>query len=461
MSERNNKPYQIFVKLSSDYYHAFVTIEADDFNFRIAKEEIIKALNDRKVIFGIKQNVIDFIVENPDKVNSLEVATGIEHEHGSNASIVYDVDLANDLKPTQKEDGKVDFKDTNFVQSVKKGVVLAHMIPSTEGKPGTTVTGMSIRAKDGKPANFKYGSNVTLAEDGLSITADCDGTIKKNGDKISVIEVLEVFSDVGVKTGNIQFSGRIVIKGNVTNGYEVVSGDTIEITGVVESATLKADGDIIINGGVQGNDDCLIEAKGEVKANYFNNCKVIAGGNITADSLMHCDATSDESIIVQGKKGLLLGGEYAARHAIVAQTIGTDIGTITKLQLGLTNEIMVNFQTLAADIKDYKGNVSKLKKALDILKKQKKAKPDDLKISTMYETTCASYEDYNTKLSSALIDFKDINELIERLKDVYVKANTVYPGVRVRIGNSHYSVKSATYQAKIVKDHGEIVMESF
>lgn len=461
MSEATKKPYKLYVKISSDYYHAFITVDADHYDFRLTKEEIIETLKVKKVTFGLNPNAIDFIIKNPEKAENVEVATGIMHEHGVDSKIIYEVETSTDLKPKEHDDGTVDFKDTNYVTTVRKGDVLARKTPATPGKNGTTVTGMNIKAKDGKLANFKFGKNITQSEDQMTITASCDGTIRMDGIKISIIEVLEIFSDVGIKTGNVSFSGRIVIRGNVTSGFKVETQDSIEIYGVVESAEILAGKDIIISGGVQGNDDCLIRAGGDIKSNYFNNCKVISGGSIVTDSMMHCDVVADDSITAKGRKGLILGGSYISRHHIVAKTIGTDIGTITKLQLGITNEIMTEFQDLAAKIKDYKGNISKLKKAVDILTKQKKVKPDDEKIQEMYKSSKASLDNYNMNLKTAMVDFKHINELIEQLKDVYVKSETIHPGVRVKIGNSHYNVKTEVVRAKIIKDHGDILLTSY
>lgn len=462
MSELNTtKPYKIYVNISSDYYHAYVTIDADHYDFKLTKEEIIEALSTKKVTFGLNPNAIQYVIDNPEKADNVEVATGIAHEHGINSKIIYEVDVTTDLKPKENEDGSVDFKSTNFVHSVKENTVLARKTQATPGKNGTTVTGMNIKAKDGKLVNFKYGKNVVLSEDEMFISSACDGTIRMDGVKISIIEVLEIFSDVGVKTGNVAFTGRIIIRGNVISGFKVETEDSIEIYGVVESAEILAGGDVIISGGVQGNDDCLIRAGGDVKGNYFNNCKVVAGGMIETDSMMHCDVVCDNTITAKGRKGLILGGTYVSRHHIIAKTIGTEIGTITKLQLGITNDIMSDFQELAGKIKDYKENVSKLRKAVDILSKQKKMKPNDEKILKMFESSNESLKNYNSNLKTAMIDFKNINELIEQLRDVYVKAETIYPGVRVKIGNSHYNVKSAVAKAKIIKDHGEVVLTSY
>lgn len=462
MSElKENKPYKIYIKLSSDYYHAYLTVDAENYDFTLKKDEIVAALKEKKVTFGLDPNAIQYVMDHPEKADSVEVATGIMHKHGVDSKVIYEVETDEDLKPKVKEDGTVDFKNTNFVHSVKKGQVLARKTEATPGENGTTVTGMTIKARDGKLANFKFGKNVALSEDEMSIVSACDGTIKMSGIKISIVEVLEIFSDVGVKTGNISFSGRIIIRGNVISGFTVETPDSIEIYGVVESAQILAGGDVIVSGGIQGNDDCLIKAGGFVKCNFMNNCKVIAGGSVTADSMMHCDVISDDTISAIGRKGLILGGSYISRHHIIGSSIGAEIGTITKLQLGITNDIMSDFQQLAADIKDYKSNVSKLKKAVDILTKQKKVKPDDEKVSAMFESSNESLRDYNDKLKKAMVEFKHVNELIEQLRDVYVKANTVYPGVRVKMGNSHYNVKSELIKAKIIKDHGEIVLTAF
>lgn len=455
------KPYSIIVKLSNDYYNAYVTIDAEDYNFLITKEEIIEALQSKKVVFGLNSVAIESIIKNPEEANLVEVASGIVHEHGEDSKIIYKVAITQDLKPKENEDGTMDFKNMDFAQSVSKGQVLAIKTPITLGENGTTVTGMNIKAKDGKICNFKFGKNVSLSDDEMSLISNVDGTLRVEGYKLSVIEVLEIFSDVGVKTGNILFSGKIIVRGNVTNGFKVESHDSIEIYGVVESAIIIAANDITINGGVQGNDDCLIQAGGSIKSNYFNNCKVISVGGVTADSIMHCNVICDETITVKGKKGLIMGGDYTARHHIIAKTIGTEIGTITKLQMGITNDIMSNFQDLATKVKEYKSNISKLEKACEILKKQKQMKPDDIKISELYESTKSSLTDYTTNLKLAMTDFKKVNDLIEQLKDVYAKAELFHPGVRIKIGNTHYNIKNDLVMAKITKDHGEIVVTSY
>ena len=456
--EKND--YHIIVKMSSNYYSAFITIDASDYNMKLTKEELVSALNNKKIVYGIDSSALQSIIDNPESAEKVLVASGINHEHGSD-SVITNNFSSESIKPKLKADGTVDFKNTNFVHPIRKGEVIATKSEITSGVSGITVTGMTIKARDGKQINFKFGKNVELSEDEMSIIASIDGSLKFEDSKISIVEVLVINSDVGIKTGNISFSGKIIINGTVTSGFKVETKDSIEINGVVESAEILADDDILINGGVQGNDDCLIKAGGDIKGTYFNNCKIVAGGNINADSIMHSDVICDETITVRGKKGLITGGTYVARHHIVANVIGSEIGTITKLQLGITNEIMDEFQELAGKVKEYKMSISKLKKAFEILKKQKKVRPNDKKIGELYDSTQMSIMDYSEKLKNVMTDFVKINDLIEKLRDVYAKAEMIHPGVRVKIGNSHYNIKTDLLMVKITKNHGEIVLVSF
>ncbi len=461
IDENINKKYNIIVKLSSDYYHAYVTVDADEYDFVLTKETILDALKSKNVTFGINPNAIEEIVKHPENAERVEVATGIYHKHGKDSVIKYEIEMNADLKPKKNEDGTVDYKNINYTQAITKGQVLATKSPITLGESGTTVTGMSIKARDGKLANFSFGKNVMQSEDEMSLISECDGTLETQGNKISIIEVLEIFTDVGIKTGNISFTGKVIIRGNITSGFKVETQDSIEVIGVVESAELSAGGDILINGGVQGNDDCTIKAGGNIKGIYFNNCKIIAGGSIQTDSMMHCDVVTDNSIEAKGKKGLIMGGTYVARHHIVGKVIGAEIGTITKLQLGITNDIMIEFQDLASSIKEYKSNITKLNKALEILKKQKLVRPDDKKVLALYNSSQSTLIEYKEKLKKAMFNFKKINDLMEKLRDVYVQADIMHPGVRLKIGNSHYNVKEDLNKIKITKDQGEIVLKTF
>jgi len=465
MSEENNvkkdaqEKYEIHVKLSGDYYEAFISIESHDYDsVKLTEAELIEALKTKNVTFGIDYKGLADIIENPRHASDILVAKGVRHENGVDGKITYHVDIDSKTKPKELDDGTVDFKDIDFVHSVNKGQVLASRTSPTEGKKGTTVTNRTIMAKMGKIVNFKFGKNVELSDDEVSISSSTDGTINFDGEKISIIEVLEVRGDVGVKTGNIKFSGKVMVFGNVTTGYIVESDDDIEITGIVESAELYAEGSIVINGGVQGNDNCIIKAGGSIKCNYLNNCKVTVGKEITTNSIMHCEIVCDDSIYSRGKKGLIIGGDIVVRHHIFAKTIGSDMGTITKLRLGINSEIMEEFQDSMAKVKELKESIKKIDQALNLLKKQHGAVPDKPEIKAILDKTRTTKVEFNNELVVANKVLREVSELIESLRDSKIEATSIYPGVKIKIGNSYYNVKDHLEHVCVQKDRGEIIV---
>eukprot|EP00792_Barthelona_sp_PAP020_P012602 TRINITY_DN7337_c0_g1_i1.p1 TRINITY_DN7337_c0_g1~~TRINITY_DN7337_c0_g1_i1.p1 ORF type:complete len:469 (-),score=56.03 TRINITY_DN7337_c0_g1_i1:215-1621(-) len=455
----DNKGFSIVVKISSDYYEAFVSVVSTDMeHIKITEEDVLEALKKKNVNFGIDYQGVGSVVDNPRHASDILVAKGIRHVNGKDGEITYFIDRDAHAKPKELEDGSVDFKNIDFVQSVTKGQVLAKRTMPTEGSKGTTVTGRNILAKNGKIVNFKFGKNVSMTEDGLSILADVDGTINFDGVKVSVIEVLEIRGDVGVKTGNIEFSGKVIIQGSVTSGYSVESDDSIEINGLVESAILKAHNDITINGGVQGNDNCTIHAGGNLTCNYINNSEVHVGGKIVTNSIMHSEVFCDESVECKSKKGQIIGGEIVVRHDILAKTIGSEMGTITKLRLGINQEIMEEFQTIVAQVKDIKEELKKINQAINLLSKQCNAAPDNQEMKNILKKTQDTKVEKNRELVDANNKLRDVSELIESLRDAKVEASDIYPGVKVKIGNSYYNVRDHLQRCTLKKDKGEIIV---
>lgn len=453
----DDKDYRIKVEISEDSYEAYITIDIfSDSDVVVTKSEILEAINSSGVVFGLNNESIDLIAQNPRIANKMIIATGNKHKDGKDAVIEYLIDFEGKNKPKELHNGRVDFKDMSFVHVCEKGDVIAIKKPAQEGTDGMTVTGKVVKSKVGKDQVLNGGKNTVLSEDGLQLLASADGNAKLVGSKVDVIEVLEIQGDVGIKTGNISFNGKLVINGNVTTGFRVVSQNDIEINGIVESAQVYSNGNIIIKGGVQGNDDAVLRAGGDIRANYINSALVYAKGDIHADSIMHCDVTSDGSIISHGKKGMIVGGEIKVRKHIDAKTVGSEMGTITKLTLGVDSKISEEYQSLQTEIKEFKENITKLNQALNLINKQLEASPGNQEIINIMNKSKSTKDEYNEKLKTSMERFRELNELIESLMGAYVSAREFHPGVKIKIGNSHYVVKTKMENTTIKKSEGEI-----
>jgi uncharacterized protein (DUF342 family) len=460
-TELDSMDYDIEVSIASDYYKAYISIINYGSNVKVTKEDLVESLKMKNVSIGIDYDAIDSITQSPTHVDKVLIASGKPHVNGKNGEITLYINKDSEAKPKILANGSVDFKEVDFFHAAVAGDVLGVRTMPTEGTEGMTVTGRAIKAKPGKIVNFKAGKNIRISEDGLQMIADKGGSIQFDGDRISVLEVLEIRGDVGVETGNVHFIGKVIITGNVTSGYEVESEESIEINGIVESAKLTAKKDITIQRGIQGNDNAFVDCRGNLHSGFLNNCHLKVSGNIEADSIMHSHVTCDGSIIAKGKKGQVVGGEINVRHELEAKVIGSEMGTITKVRLGVDSAVMERYQVAATAIKEKQDAIKKLTQAKRMIRKQLEAAKGNEQLKGMLEKTNATADKYNEELKGLQKEFIEVNQLIENLKGASVKTNMIYPGAKVRIGNSYYNVKEEMKNIKIQKSEGEIRAFSF
>lgn len=451
------KKYEFELRISSDYYQAFLTVHIfEEGEIKITPNEVLEFLKSKNVVFGIDLDAVDLICQNPKFAVDRLVAKGIPHVHGENGTVTFNIDKDSEKKPTMLANGKVDFKSLNILHISKKGDILAEKTDPTEGNPGTTVTGKMIKQKPGKAVNFKIGKNVSVSSDGLQMFSDVDGTIKLEDDKMSVIEVFEIRGDVGVKTGNIFFVGKVIVFGNVTTGYEIECED-LEVNGLIEAAKIKCSGDVTVSIGVQGNDAADIECGGNLKAQILNNCHLKVKGDINCDTIMHSIVVCDGEIRAAGRKGLIVGGDISARKSIRANVIGSEMGTTTSLKLGIDSNVLDEFKEINDQLKEAKDQGVKFEQLIRLLTRNVQNDPNNHDMRDNLAKLIPQKEQNNLLVNSLTERHMHLMELMNRLGDSFVVSNLFYPGVKVKIGNSYYNVKYPMKQAKLLRESGQIV----
>ncbi|MDE7383197.1 MAG: FapA family protein, partial [Treponemataceae bacterium] len=357
------------------------------------------------------------------------------------------------LKAKESEGGKINFKETNRIQNVVAGQVLATKILATRGKGGKTVCGHYLEAKNGKDIPVQLGQNVQMEKDGVTVTAQINGQVLLANGKITVEPVLNLDA-VNIKSGNINFLGMVYIRGNVEDGFDVKASGNIDIGGTVGKCNIEADGDIIIHQGVFGKNEGSIKCGKSLWVKFVQEMKIDVGENLIAtDSLMNCEVSAMKNIIVYGKKAQITGGNLFATEEICAKTLGSPGG-------GTTTTLTVGVDPIA-------------KKRLDeLIEKQgllvKELEKIDLDIGTlenqkkMRRSLPADKEDALQKLISRKDEIvvesnemsAEINELQEHLRDLKavgkVKIEGItYPGTKIFVRDVldeiHSEVKNCTF----------------
>ena len=190
-----------------------------------------------------------------------------------------------------------------------------------------------------------------MSEDGLQLISQVNGHASLIEDKVFVSNVYEV-EDVDVSTGDINYDGSVLVKGNVRSGYSIVAKGNIEVNGVIEGSYLKAEGDILLKRGIQGMGKAHVECNGNLVAKFIENARVVAGGFIQTESIMHSHVAAKGEIEVSGKKGFVTGGMIRSAKFIEAKNIGSPMGTDTVLEVGIDPIMKEHYQELHTEIRE-------------------------------------------------------------------------------------------------------------
>ncbi len=424
----------------------------------MSAQDIIDDLGFRRVKFGLDQEAIAEFVENRKYCTDYVLAAGQQPVHGKDAKIEYFFNTNKSLQPKRNEDGSVDYKELNTVSHVKKGDLLARLIPEDPGKSGTNLYGEEIRPRNVKSAKLDFGKNITINEEKTEIFSDVTGHANLINGKVFVSDVLEVPADVDNSIGNINYEGSVLIHGNVKSGFSVKASGDIIVEGLVEGAELESDAQIIIKHGVNGMYKGRLVAKTNVMAKYFENATIVAGGYVESEIILNCDVSANDCVRVKGKKGLINGGIVRAKNYVEADHIGTDMGTTTRIEVGVDPRRKERYIELNKLIAAYEQDLEDLRVILknygNILKRGEHLPQDKMRF---VQQTAVTYKKKEKELAPMKEEIKQIySEMLSANHSSVSVLRSVYPGVVISISDLSYSLKDVKNYCKFKKQDGVI-----
>lgn len=424
---------------------------------------IIRLLKQRQIISGIDENTIRSFLHKRQYCKSYQIAKGTPCRHGEDAWIEYHFDVERKAKPALLEDGSVDFHQLDAINHVSKDDLLATLHLEDAGDSGEDVYGSSLAPRKVKKETLKYGKNIRESEDRTQIFSEIDGHVRLEGDKIFVSDTFEVLGDVDSSTGDIEYEGNVDVKGNVRTGFTIRATGDVNVKGVVEGASIYAGGKVVIQRGIQGMSKGYVECEDNLCAKFIENSVVKTKGSIITEAIMHSEAFAQGDVMVSGKKGLVTGGRVCSRSMIDLKTGGSDMGTVTKLEVGADPETVEKCHMLAKRLPELQRDIDTNQKVVDMYSKRlangDKLKPE--KLQNLKQAQIAVTEATN--------EFKESQEELEVLQE-QISANSnglirvqsvLYPGVEVIIADVQYHVRTSTKYCRLVRDGADIRVQAY
>ena len=322
----------------------------------------------------LREAVESLVAVRSDKRCNFCISKGTPPTPGRDAEINFMVPYK--PKPGKlNENGSINFKEISSELNVEEGTLLATYAPASQGLEGQDVTGRKIPPSPVDEKTLKAGENVEITEeDGICyFRASIEGRVSLTEDVLEVRPVLTTNSDVSYETGNIDFPGDVFIAGSVLNGFSVTAGGAISVQGQVEAGSkLEAKGSILVGGGIVGSDTKVV-SKQTITTRFIQDATVHSGSDVDVfshvfNATIRCLGMVNVRRGTGTRSGAIAGGQILAARGIRASYAGSPNGTLTELVAGIDPFIEEALHKCQRDLISCQKNMDRVHRQLGLEK---------------------------------------------------------------------------------------------
>ncbi|MGB5105537.1 MAG: FapA family protein [Candidatus Zixiibacteriota bacterium] len=421
----------------------------------LTPQDITSILAENGITYGIDESAIATALCGPGESNPIVIAQGYPAQDGADAQVELTFEIRTVKEPTVDERGRIDYKNLSFIQNAREGQTLARKIAATPGVAGKSVYGVEIAPKPGRDRQLGAGTNAKISEDGLELLATIDGTIAYKFGIVGVHPNENIPDSVDTRTGNIDCVGSIKIGKNVSSDFKVVAGHNIEVSGAVEDATIQAGGSVLIHGGFCGGGKGRIIAGGDVTAKYVENQKIRSGGSVyIGGEALGSDIYAEDSVVIKGKPGSIIGGTIAAKYLVRAPIIGNDASVPTHIHVAYDMKTVDRLREIGKELERLVSDEKRIKEAMVLLYKLDM----DGKLPVDKKQALAQFRAFIDDMPNLVEELKrEQEELRSRLQEL--TGARIIAEVKAHAGTVlHFGV---IYKELLEDEKGPIVFERF
>jgi len=235
--------------VDQEYHKNLILIKkkvGDEYPPKYSSNELKQLLQSKGIRYGIIEDELNNVC-NEYAVNNRLIAKGLPVEDDISDEIQTLFNDAEELIKHTDFEQKVDYRNKYSISNVNIGDVIGKIIPGKQGKDGIDVLGIQIKRKTVKRVMVKAGEGCKLENNNIIATTEGKPALKGNN---FIVNKLYKVDAVDLKSGNIDFVGNVEVVGAVSEGMEIKAGNELHVGKNVESAIIRASGEIIISGNI-------------------------------------------------------------------------------------------------------------------------------------------------------------------------------------------------------------------
>jgi uncharacterized protein len=457
-------PGKINITIDKNKQHAYLDcIPAYGSGSPLTAAAVAEEMGKLGILFGILEKNIQEAVETANRTHEgqagIPIAQGKPQIPGEKGKIEYQFRE----KPEESEfhilpDGRVDYRKTKSILMTEPEQLLARIIDPSDGIPGKNILGETVPTPAGKPVRLATGRGARVSGNGREYYSVISGCIISNGSVLDVVPVYVVNGDVDFSTGNIQFNGTVLIKGNVRDGFEVKAEGDIIVQNIVESARLSAGRDVIIKSGAQGKGKGLISAGRDIRIGYAQNARLEAQGNIhIANHAINSYVFTSRFLYMNQQRGAFIGGELYAQKGVDVISLGSENGIKTFVDAGTDYLVQRRISEIDEAIKFCRNNAAKIEDSLKTLAARAKSNaqlPEAMKLVVV--KALEKKKELDQHLTVMLAKRADLCEQAQDPDPCFIKVRQCcFPDVTIKIKENKMVVPQPRNNVRFYEDSEE------
>ncbi len=422
----------------------------------LTTQEILQLLKKHDVKQGIYRERIQRALEKKQYGEEILVAEGKEAVDGQDGSFQFFFRKELNRSPRVLEDGSVDYKSIELFEAVKKDMLIAEYQPASMGTFGFDVTGQILAPKRGKELPPLRGNGFRMTEDKRQYYASLDGIIEldESSNRMDIRNLYTVAGDVDASVGNIQFNGDVNIMGNVPSGFAITATGNIVIDGHCGGCQIKAGCDVIIRKGCQGRGVGKIVAGGSISGQFFESATLRASDDIRASYLLNCQLRTEGKLLVEGRKGVIIGGYICAKQGVSCVGIGNIAEIKTTVEVGIDKEDMSTYQELLKRIDKIEAELGTCEAALHKFMGQPVR--DDKITAMVQRLTKAVYTQKRQKKELGKERERQMEKMTKQKMARIQVSGTIFPGTLLYLNADPFVVRQTYTNVDFVKQDNKI-----
>lgn len=287
-----------------------------------------------------------------------------------------------------------------------------------------------------------------ITEDGSQLVAACSGYISYVREKFRVADRLVIKENVDMSVGNQDFLGDIIVYGDVISGFTLKATGNILVKGAIEGAILEAGGNIEIGDGMNGNNFGELHAGGYVRSPFLENVKIFAGEDIFVKSMISCEAHSDRDICIDEGIGVVIGGTLMAGRSVSAKVIGSKARRKTEIILGVNPEVQEKKAKKKEQLEKTEATRSLLERNLELLKTTAEIGGLTEEQNSVLQQLEEQEALYRVMVEEQQAEFDEFKKKVSDYSECVLHCNTIFPPATVTIAESTYLVSSVISGSK-------------